>query len=67
LIGADWRLLVVLGVAYAQLLVATDTVRLVHHVAGPAMAVAAAHVIPVEWLLLAVVVHVAWWFAPERI
>lgn len=67
LVGADWRLLVVLAVAYAQLLVATDTVRLVHHVAGPAMAVAAAHVIPVEWLLLAVAAHVVWWRAPERI
>lgn len=63
----DWRLIVILVVAYAQLLVATDTVRLVQKVAGPPMAVAAATIIPVEWLLLAVVVHVVWWRAPERI
>lgn len=63
----DWRLIVVLVVAYMQLLVATDTVRLVQTVAGPPMAVAAATIIPVEWLLLAVVVHVVWWRAPERI
>jgi len=67
LIAPSWPLVAVLVVAYAQLLVATDTVRLVQHVAGPAMAAAAAQVIPVEWLLLAVVVHVAWFRAPERI
>jgi hypothetical protein len=42
-------------------------VRLIHHAAGPVMAVAAAQTIPVEWLLLACVVHVAWWRTPERI
>lgn len=63
----DWRLLVVLALAYVQLLIATDTVRLVHHAAGPVMAVAAAHVLPVPWLLLAVVVHTVWWWTPERI
>jgi len=67
LYAPDWRLLVVLAVAYAQLLVATDSVRLFHHVAGPAMAVAAAHVIPVEWLLLAVVLHVVWFRDPQRV
>jgi hypothetical protein len=67
LYGADWRLLVVLAVAHAQLLVATDTVRLVHHAAGPAMAVAAAQVIPTQWLLLAVVAHTFWFRTPERI
>lgn len=67
LYSPDWRLLVVLAVAYLQLLVATDTVRLVHHVAGPVMAAAAANTIPVEWLLLAVVVHVVWFRVPERI
>lgn len=63
----DWRLLVVLGLAYGQLLIATDTVRLVHHAAGPPLAVAAATVIPPGWLLLAVVVHVCWWFKVERV
>ena len=63
----DWRVMVVVVVAYMQLLVATDTVRLLHHAAGPAVAAAAAGVIPVEWLLLAVAVHVVWFRAPERI
>lgn len=67
LIGADWRLLVVIVVAHLQLLVATDTVRLVHHAAGPAVAVAAAQVIPTQWLLLAVVAHTFWFRTPERI
>lgn len=67
LVGADWRLIVVLLVAYGQLLVATDTVRIVQHVAGPAMAAAAAQVIPVEWLLFAVVLHVVWFRVPERV
>lgn len=67
LYAPDWRLIVVLVAAYAQLLIATDTVRLIHHAAGPAMAAAAAHVIPVEWLLLAVAVHVVWFWKPERI
>ncbi len=63
----SWQLVVVLAVAYGQLLVATDTVRLVHHAAGPVMAVAAAQFVPVEWLLLACVVHVVWWRKPERV
>lgn len=67
LVAPDWRLVVVLVAAYAQLLVATDTVRLVHHAAGPPMAAAAAGIIPVEWLLLAVAVHVVWFRQPERI
>ena len=67
LVGADWQVVVVLAVAYAQLLVATDTVRLVHHVAGPVMAAAAASVVPVEWLLFAVVLHVVWFRVPERV
>lgn len=53
-----------LAVAYLQLIVATDTVRLYHVTAGPVMALAAAQVIPLEWLLLAVVVHVVWWRKP---
>jgi hypothetical protein len=67
LIGVDWRLLVVIAVAHLQLLVATDTVRLVQHAAGPAVAVAAAQVIPTQWLLLAVVAHTFWFRTPERI
>jgi hypothetical protein len=67
LVDPSVSIVVVLVVAYLQLLVATDTVRLIHHVAGPAMAVAAAQVIPVEWLLLAVVAHVVWFWTPERI
>ena len=49
------------AVAYAQLLVATDCVRLYQVVAGPVVCLAAAQVIPPQWLLLAVVVHAVWW------
>lgn len=51
----------VLAAAYAQLLVATDTVRLLHTAAGPAVAFAAVQVFPVEWLALVCAVHVVWW------
>jgi len=34
---------------------------------GPALALAAAQVIPTQWLLLACVVHVVWWRKPELI
>lgn len=67
LVGSDWRLWLVLALAYGQLLIATDSVRLYQHAAGPVVAVAAAHVIPVAWLPLAVVAHAVWWFTPERI
>lgn len=67
LYGADWRLGVVLAVAYAQMLVATDSVRLYQHGAGPAMAFAAASVVPIMWAAPALAVHVFWWRAPERI
>lgn len=63
----DWRLLVVLAVAYAQLLLATDTVRLYQHAAGPVMALAAAATIPSAWLPVVAAVHVVWWRAPERV
>lgn len=66
LVDVDWRLVVVVAVAYAQLLVATDTVRLYQMAAGPAVAVAAAAAIPVEWLVPALVAHVVWWRKPER-
>lgn len=58
-------LLVLLVLAYAQLLVATDSVRLYQSAAGPLMALGAVTVIPDRWLLIAVVVHVVWWRKPE--
>ena len=67
LTGLTWQMAVVLVLAYGQLLIATDSVRLYQHAAGPVLAVAAAQVIPVAWLPLAVVVHVVWWVAPERV
>ena len=62
-----WPIVAVIAVAYLQLLIATDTVRLLHHAAGPPLAAAAATVIPVAWLPLACVVHAAWWFNMERV
>ena len=67
LTGLTWPMVVVLAFAYGQLLIATDSVRLFQHAAGPVLAAAAAQVIPVAWLPLAVVVHVVWWVAPERV
>lgn len=63
----SWPLVVCLVLAYCQLLVATDTVRLLHHAAGVPMALIAAQTIPERWLLLAVVVHVVWWRQAERV
>jgi hypothetical protein len=63
----SWPLAVALVLAYGQLLVATDTVRLVHHGAGPVLASAAVAVCPVRWLPMLVVAHVVWWRKPERI
>lgn len=65
LYGPSWPLLVCLAVAHMQLLVATDTVRLVQTAAGPAVALAAAQVLPVQWLPLAAVLHVFWFRQPE--
>lgn len=62
LVAPSWQVVAVLALAYLQLIVATDTTRLLHTAAGPVMALAAAQVIPVEWLLLAVVVHSVWWW-----
>ena len=62
LVSPSWPVVLVLVVAYAQLLVATDTTRLVQTAAGPVVALAAAKNIPLEWLLLAVVVHTVWWW-----
>lgn len=65
LVNPTPRVVAALAVAHAQLLIATDTVRLVHTAAGPVMALAAAQVIPPGWLLLAAAVHVFWWRTPE--
>lgn len=62
LYAPSWQTVAVLVLAYVQLLVATDTTRLVQCAAGPVMALAAAQTIPVEWLLLAVVLHTGWWW-----
>ncbi len=67
LYDVPWQLVAVLAVAHLQLLVATDTVRLLHTAAGPAVALAAVSVIPSQWLPLALAVHVVWWRAPVRI
>lgn len=61
------RIVVIVLVAYLQLLVATDTVRIVQHVAAPALSLAAAAIIPVEWLPLAIIAHTFWFIIPERI
>ena len=57
--------IVTLAVAYLQLLVATDTVRLVHTAAAPVVAIAAVQVIPPQWWPVAVVAHVFWFRKPE--
>jgi hypothetical protein len=59
--------LAALAVGHLQLLVATDTVRLLATTAGPAMALGAATNLPAEWLVVAVVVHTWWWRQPELI
>lgn len=67
LVEPSWPLVVCLVVAYCQLLVATDTVRLLHTAAGVPMALAAVAVVPTSWLLLVVVGHVFWFRKPELI
>jgi hypothetical protein len=54
------QLLAVLAVAYAQLLIATDVVRL-YQSASPIVCIIAASVVPVEWIPVALVAH---WFNP---
>jgi hypothetical protein len=66
LIAPTPQLVAVLVVAHLQLLVATDTVRLVHAAAGPAVAVAAAQVFPTAWLPLVAVLH-AFWFWEQKV
>ena len=60
-------LIAALVLAYGQLVVATDTVRLVHHAAAPPAAAAAAALIPIEWALLVCLLHVAWCRTQERV
>lgn len=67
LYALDWKLVIVLAVAYSQLLVATDSVRLYQHVAGPTLAIAAASLIPDPWAPLAMVGQFFWLTTPERI
>lgn len=54
LAALDWHLGALLAVAYAQLLFATDTVRL-YQWAAPVLCVAACSVVPVSWLPVIVV------------
>lgn len=67
LIDPTPMLVVTVVLAYAQLLVATDSVRLYQHAAGPVMAAATASTIPTRFLLLAVAVHLVWWRHVERV
>lgn len=62
-----WQTLAALAVAYGLLLVATDTVRLYQHAAGPVMAAAAAPHVPISWAVLVLVCHVMWWRTPARV
>jgi hypothetical protein len=62
LVAPSLLLVAALAVGYAQLLIATDTVRL-YQQAAPVVCVAAAMVIPMEFAPLALVAH---WFNPLR-
>jgi len=64
LLNVTPQLVATLVVAHAQLLVATDNVRLTQTLAGPVVALAAAQVIPPHWLPLVVVLHAVWWRRP---
>lgn len=65
--NVDARILVVVLVAYLQLLVATDSVRLYQHGAGPVLALAAAAVIPAAWVPIVLAFHWLWILPQERI
>lgn len=67
LLNPSPQLVVAVVVAHLQLLVATDTVRLLHTAVGPLVAVAAVQVIPPQWWPVAVVAHVFWFRTPEVI
>lgn len=66
LYNPSWHLVLVLIVAHAQLVVATDHVRLVGHGAGPFLAVTAASHVGVEWAFVVFVAHWFWWRTPQR-
>ena len=67
LYGPSWHTVAVVAAAHLVLFAATDTVRLVHHAAGPWVAVAAAHTIPARWAPVAVIAgSVTWWRTPVR-
>jgi len=61
----SWQVGAVIAVAYAQLIVATDTYRLIHTAAGPLLALVAVQVVPVPWLALLCAVSLVWWLRPE--
>ncbi len=56
-----------LALAHGQLLVATDTVRLLANAAGPVMALAATNVIPSAWWPVAAVLSIFWWRKPDLV
>lgn len=66
LAAPSWQLAAGLTLAYAQLAVATDTVRL-YQWAAPSLMVAFAAAVPTGWLLPLVLVHVANPFATEGV
>lgn len=58
------QLIAALAVGYGSLLVATDTVRVYTPPAAPVVMLTAAQIIPINWLPLALVLHVFWWRPP---
>jgi hypothetical protein len=67
LIQPSWAVVVTLLAVVVQLLVTTDLQRLMQTSAGPVLALSAASVIPVQWLLLVCIVHAVWWREPVRL
>jgi hypothetical protein len=65
LYAAPVQVWAVLAAAYAQLVVATDTYRLIHTAAGPALAFYAVQAVPVPWLGLLCAASAVWWLNPE--
>lgn len=63
----DLQTATTLVMAHLQVLVATDTVRLVQTAAGPVVAIAAMRTVPVVWTPAVAILCVFWWRNPERI